>query len=79
MLNKSVCNSKEKWDHHECRCESKKLDDWSSCKDAYMWNHITCNFECNKACKTVKCLDNKNFSSEKCLLANLILTDKYEM
>ena len=25
------------------------------------------------------CLDNKNFSSEKCLLANLILTGKFEM
>ena len=41
--------------------------------------HITCSFEGNKACKTVKFLDNKNFSSEKCLLANLILTDRYEM
>ena len=25
-LNESVYNSKQKWDHDECRCECKKLD-----------------------------------------------------
>ena len=28
-----------------------KLDDWGSCKDGYMWNPSTCDFECKKTCK----------------------------
>ena len=31
-LNESVSNSKEKWSHNECKCEYKKLDNWSSCR-----------------------------------------------
>ena len=53
-LDESVCNSKQKWNHDECRCEYKELDDWSSYKDDYRWNLITCDFECNKACKIDK-------------------------
>ena len=41
-LNKSECNSKQKWNHNECRCECKELDDWGSCKNDYMWNPSTC-------------------------------------
>ena len=26
-LNESVCNSNQKWNHAECRCECKELDD----------------------------------------------------
>ena len=26
-LNESVCNSKQKWNHYECQCECKELDD----------------------------------------------------
>ena len=32
-LNDNVCNSNQKWNHDECWCERKELDDWSSCKD----------------------------------------------
>ena len=32
-MNKSVCNSKQKWNNGECQCEFKGLDGWSSCKD----------------------------------------------
>ena len=35
-LNESLCNSKQKWNHDECWCECKELDDWSSCKDDYL-------------------------------------------
>ena len=37
-LNESICNSKQKLNHNECRCECKELVDWRSCKDDYMWN-----------------------------------------
>ena len=30
---------------------ASELDDWSSCRDDYMWNPGTCNWECNKVCK----------------------------
>ena len=39
-LNESVCNSKGKWNHDECWCECKKLDDWSSCKDDLCGNLV---------------------------------------
>ena len=41
----------QKWNHDDCQCECKELDDWSSCKDDYMWNPSTCNCECNKTGK----------------------------
>ena len=47
-LNESLYNSKQKWNHVECRCQWKKLDDWSSCKTDYMWNPGTLNCECIK-------------------------------
>ena len=46
-----LCNSNEKWNHDECWCKCKELDDWSSCRDDYMWNPSTCNWKCNKVCK----------------------------
>ena len=39
-LNESGCNSKEKWNHDECLCKCKELEDWSSCKVTYMWGSI---------------------------------------
>ena len=36
-LSETVCNSKQKWNHDECRCEYKELDDSSSSKYHYMW------------------------------------------
>ena len=51
-VNESVCNSKQKQNYDECQSECKELDDWSSCKDEFMWNPGTCDCECNKTCKT---------------------------
>ena len=50
-LKESVCNSKQKWNHDECRCECKELDNWGSCKTYYIWNPSTSDYECNEACK----------------------------
>ena len=27
------------------------MDDWGLCKNDYMWNHSTPDYECNKVCK----------------------------
>ena len=35
-LNESVYNSKQKWNHNECRCERKEFNDWNSCKEVYL-------------------------------------------
>ena len=64
-LNKSVHNSKRKWNHDECWCEFRKLDEWGSCKTDYVWNPSTCDCECNKACKSDEYLDTKKCSCKK--------------
>ena len=69
-LDKSVCNSKQKWNNNERRCLCKKLADWSSCKDKYMCNHSTCNCECNKACKIDEYYDIKNVLGKNVYLVN---------
>ena len=76
-LNKSVCNSKQKWSHNECRCKCKERDDWSSCKDDYTLNPSTCDCECNKTCKIGEYLDIVNCSYKKRLVGKLVL-DKTE-
>ena len=65
-LNESVCNSRQKWNHKECRCE--ELDDWGSYEKGYMWNSITCDCECNKACKIDEFLHIKNCPWDKRLI-----------
>ena len=57
----------------ECRCESKKLDDWGSCEKGYMWNLSTCDCNCNKACRIHEYLDINIFSCKKLLIGKLVL------
>ena len=61
-LNEKICNSKQKWNHNESRCNCKELDDWGSCENDYMWNPSTCDSKCNKTCKIDEYLDIKNCS-----------------
>ena len=70
--------SKQKWNHDECWCECKELDDWSSCKDDYMGNPSKRNCECNKACSIHEYLDIKNCSFEKRLFGKLVLAREDE-
>ena len=43
----------------------KELNDQGSCKNDYMWNPGTCNFECNKACKIDEYSNSKKCSCKK--------------
>ena len=61
--NKSVCNSKHKWNHDECQCD-------------YMWNPNACDCECNKIFRIDELFDIKNCSCEKHLIGNLVLESK---
>ena len=72
-MNESVCNSKQKWKHDEWQCNYKESDNWSSCKDDYLWNPITCDCECNKAVKINEYLDIKHCSCRKRLVDKLVL------
>ena len=62
-----VIQSKNGVMNNEYRCECKELNDWSSCKDDYMWNPGTCDCECNKVCKVDQYLHMKKCSWEKCI------------
>ena len=72
-LNESVCNSKQKWNRGECRCECKELDDWGFYKNDYMWNSSTCDCESNKACKIDEYLNIRTCSCEKRLIGKSVL------
>ena len=72
-LNESVCNSRQKWNHNECRSECKELDNWGFCEKGYMWNPSTYDCECNKACKIDEYLHIKNCSCEARLVGKLVL------
>ena len=61
-FNESVCNLKQRWNHDECWCECKELDDWDSCEQVYMLNPSACDCKCNKTCKINEYLDTKSFS-----------------
>ena len=52
-------------EYDECPYESKKLDDWDSCKDDYMLNPSTCGCEYNKTCKIHEYRYIKNCSCKK--------------
>ena len=61
-LNESVCNSKQKWNHYECRCECKELSNCGSCKDDCKGYPSILNCECNKSCKIDNYLNIRNCS-----------------
>ena len=50
----------QNWNHDECGCWYRELDDYIFCKDDYIWNTTTSDFECNKACEIDKYLVIKN-------------------
>ena len=78
-MNENVCNSKQKWNHNEVRCECKELDDWGSCKNDYLWNPSTCDCECNKASKIYEYLDIKTCSCKNRLIGKLVLACEDEI
>ena len=78
-LNENAFSSKHKLNHDECQCDCKELDDYSSCKDDYMGNPSTCDFEYYKACKIDEYLDIKNCSCEKRIIGKLILKCENEI
>ena len=73
-LNEGVFNSKQEWNHDQCRCECKEFDDWNFCRGDYMRNPRTSNCKYKKACecKIGEYLDAKNCSCKNCLFGKLV-------
>ena len=78
-LNESECNSKQKWNHDKRQYTCKKLDDYDYCKDDYILNPSTQDYECNKACKIDKYSDFKNYLCQTCICGTLVITCKDEI
>ena len=56
-LNKSVCNTKQRWNENKCRCKCKELIDKGVCDTGFIWNPSNCECECDKSCDIGKYLD----------------------
>ena len=63
ILDKIICNSKQRWNEDKCRCECKELIDKGVCDKGYVWNPSNCECECDKSCNIGEYLD---YSSCKC-------------
>ena len=63
ILDKIICNNKQKWNKDKCRCECKELIDEDVCNKGYTWNPSNCECECNKFCDVGEYLD---YSDCKC-------------
>ena len=68
-LNSSVCNNKQIWNRHTCRCDCN--EDFASiinCTKGYTWNPSTCECQGDTWCKQGQYLDHKN-----CICKNKVI------
>ena len=68
-LDAIVCNNKQCWNKHKCRCECKELIDKGVCNKGYAWNPRNCECECGKA---FNFMDYENCKCRKKLVAPFI-------
>ena len=71
-LDKIICNSKQRWNEDECRCERKELIDKGVCDKGYVWNPSNCKCECDKYCSIGEYLDYSNCKCRKKLVDQLV-------
>ena len=62
-LDKIICNSKQRWNKHKCRCECKEIFDEGVCDKGYVWNPSNCECEYDKSYNIGEYLD---YSIRKC-------------
>ena len=62
-LDKTICNSKQRWNKDKCRCECKELIGKGVCDKGYVWNPSNCDCECDRSSNIREYLD---YSSCKC-------------
>ena len=56
-LNEIICNSKQRWNKDQCRCEYRELIDKGVCDKGFIFNPSNCKCECDKSCNTSQYLD----------------------
>ena len=84
-LDPSVCNNKQRWNEHKCRCECREeLSDKEMCDKEFIWNPSDCNWECIKSCDIGEYLDYKKCKCIKRIAGSLVEecsknTDENEM
>ena len=72
ILDKIICNNKQKWNKDKCRCECKELIDKGVCDKGFIWNPSNCQCECDKSCNISQYLDYSDCKCKKKLIAPLI-------
>ena len=71
-LDKSVCNSEQRWNEDKCKCECKELIDKGVCDKGFIWNPSNCECECDKPCDFSEYLDYSNCKCRKRLRDKLV-------
>ena len=68
----NICNNKQRWNNHKCRCECKELIDKGVCDKGFLWNPSNCECECDKVCDVSEYLDYENCKCTKELVDKLV-------
>ena len=71
-LDKTICNSKQRWNEDKRRCECKELIDKGECDKGFIWNPSNCKCECDESCSIGEYLDYSNFKCRKKLIGPLV-------
>ena len=71
-LDKIICNSKQRWNEDECRCECKELIDKGLCDKGFIFNPSNSECECDKSCSISEYLDHSNCKCRKKLVDLLV-------
>ena len=71
-LNESICNNKQRWNKHKCRCERQELTDKEVCDKWFIWNPSNCKCECDRSCNISQYLDYSDCKCKKKLADPLV-------
>ena len=71
-LDEIICNSKQRWNEDQCRCECKELIYKSVCEKGFIFNSSNCECECDKYCYISEYLDYSKCKCRKKLVDKLI-------
>ena len=71
-LDASVCNNKQRWNEHRCRCECKELIYKGICDKGFILNRSNCECKCDKSCDVGEYLDYKNCKYRNKLVDKLV-------
>ena len=68
----SVCNNKQRWNKHKCRCKCKELIDKGVCDKRFIWNPSNWECECEKESNVGEYIDYENCKYKKKLVYKLV-------